>query len=239
MMNPGQSYSPPKPRLGRKSIAHFLILSLLFLGEFPGNGSSRAGPTAHQGACRKGKKARPRIKRFRGDLSIRIAFFGKLTRKKIRLLVTVQNKFNWPIGWDSKFSTFFQPFLSINDEAYRLHPVIVKKKVLQTKKSLARCRFVVVKPGKMVKRVITITKPFRHFWYEGEYSAGNLKGSEALIKYVIPKHAKTVKIVFTYSDWGGEEDVAFKQVFGFLPEKVGLLGGTTDHSNRLVLHFKD
>jgi hypothetical protein len=168
----------------------------------------------------------------RETLSIKISFKGKQARNNLRLHVTVRNNSKKPIGWDPKFSIFFLVLLGVNNDDTGLSPLVVKKKVTQTKKSLAKSRFIYIKPGKKMKRVITITKPFRGFRYDPEIS----KGWEEKVKYILPKRAKTVKIRCSYSGLPDEQE-AFKGLFGFSPEKVGLLSGPF-HSNLLILKFK-
>jgi hypothetical protein len=169
---------------------------------------------------------------------------GLQNRERICVKATVQNNSSETIGWDREFSVFLQwQLLPENDYGKTLlQPKTTVPRINQTKDQLSKTRFIRIAPGQSVSKTIELTKPFKSFQVDAWGGSsetrhpGHFEGFEAMERFSIPSELKKVglRLEYNQSRYGRP---AFKSMFGFEPDDVGLLKIDRYDSNELILKF--
>ncbi len=170
---------------------------------------------------------------------------GAQRRDRLCFKAKVRNISNKPFGWDKEFSVLVHWILVADDEKYRLKPVTVVSEIEQSKESLAKTRFVQIKPGATLSKTFVLTQPFRRY---AVYASGStpdgrhpshFEGYEELVRYSMGPKVKKLRIrLEAYSTWS-DSSPAFRALFGFDRSEVNLwaLPPSKYTSNEVVLRL--
>jgi hypothetical protein len=177
----------------------------------------------------------------RSPVSLRISPQGAQRRDHVVLLVEVRNVSSRPLAWDREWSIFLQWRVLYDDANTLTSPDTVDSRMTQTKESLDRKRFLVIKPGGACEKECTLTEPFRRFRIdpisiEGQKHPTMFRGYEEMVKYVIPKSVRRMRVQMEYDTF--RQVGAFRDLFGFRWDEVGLPGWDAK-SNEVVIRFDD
>jgi hypothetical protein len=173
---------------------------------------------------------------------IRIAPQGDISRNAVAFVVELTNKSKESLGWDSEWSAFLNWRLTPDAEDYLVEPVPVIRMIEQSRDSLKRTRFVKVKPGEKLRRVVVLTDSVRQLSIDAKGTPGfrhptKLLGYECMGRYVFQNQVRNVRARLEYR-CDGEISSAFENMFGFSSDAVGMWYGTTE-SNSVTVRFGD
>jgi hypothetical protein len=106
----------------------------------------------------------------------------------ILIEVEVGNFASYPIGWDSEWSAFLSWRLTTSD-GERIEPrqgAVVE----QTKESLSRERFVLLRPGETLRKSIDLAKPLRQYGNRTRWPI-MIDGAEHVCQAAVPQPARS------------------------------------------------